>query len=428
MHPTAENNRWETAQRELGMQFLPSITPADWARSQQSFVAGQCAFLQESFLRETCSRIGLDPDACATLLQQREIFAKHPYLERLLWHHHFMLFGDPDAPAGRHVTCELPRKKHFDLFPILKLYLVLSGLAYMREWYRRRKIPGDIERDSLVGFVPGLHKYRKKYGVWGCSGLGDTESMIPNGFRVGRLYYGHSQFPENFHVFRHTPTRRVVMLAGDGMRFRADGQQENANGTFDPASVWTASFEETAEAVAGAPISADGRAHRRRLSLSKPEWTRVLLKGNPILNLHIPTSELAGPLTVEACAQSFARAMEFFPKYIPEWPFHAIWSSSWLFDNQLGENLPAKSNIRRFQEEFYLYPISGANERQTLDRVFDDEFKNADDAPRDTSLRRMSLDHMRQGGVWRMGGAFRFPEETIWGQRPYRCGRGWMPD
>ena len=64
---------------------------------------------------------------------------------------------------------------------------------------------------------------------------------------------------------------------------------------------------------------------------------------------------------MEACRRSLEEALRFFPACFPEVPFVAFSCTSWLLDAQLERLLPPSSNLVRFQQEVYLFPIRGSS-------------------------------------------------------------------
>ena len=90
-----------------------------------------------------------------------------------------------------------------------------------------------------------------------------------------------------------------------------------------------------------------------------------LKRGDPVIEVHIPA---AGPLTQEACAESFALAREFFAKYFPEFDYRYFTCHSWLLDETLKDFLGNDSNIIRFQKMFK--PIDSEPSNAILRYVF----------------------------------------------------------
>jgi len=122
------------------------------------------------------------------------------------------------------------------------------------------------------------------------------------------------------------------------------------------------------------------------------------------LNVHIPAT---GPLSPPACDDAFARAAGFFARHFPEDGHRYALCTSWLLDPQLAEYLPADSNIMRFQQRFQPVPEDEPTEDDAavLDLVFHRRRApvhrtGLDELPRDTTLQRAIVAHLRAGRHW----------------------------
>jgi len=82
-------------------------------------------------------------------------------------------------------------------------------------------------------------------------------------YQVGRLQFQFGAFAPGFPVFRHRRTDHVLALAGDGLRFRADGQLDGAGGVIDPDTAWIAHFDLGESDIRGVPISPFWRSTAR---------------------------------------------------------------------------------------------------------------------------------------------------------------------
>jgi hypothetical protein len=120
--------------------------------------------------------------------------------------------------------------------------------------------------------------------------------------------------------------------------------------------------------------------------------------GAPAIGLHIPE----GRLTPESCDDSLAQAVEFFGRYFPEEPHHYATCISWVLDPQLKDYLAPDSNIIRFQERFTLTEDEGPDQNKTvIEFLFKRPFSELDSLPRETSLQRGIIDHIKAGRTWR---------------------------
>lgn len=96
-----------------------------------------------------------------------------------------------------------------------------------------------------------------------------------------------------------------------------------------------------------------------------------LKKGDPVINMHIPS---CGPLTPEACEDSFARAMRFYADDFPNGVF-PFFVDSWLIDPDLIALLP-EGNLRHFASLFTLLGYGKNEEFSDGWRVFGKDWKN----------------------------------------------------
>jgi hypothetical protein len=124
------------------------------------------------------------------------------------------------------------------------------------------------------------------------------------------------------------------------------------------------------------------------------------------LDVHIP--ETGGPLEPDACAESFARARDFFPRHFPDEHYTLARCDSWLLDPQLEEYLPATSNIIRFQRLFNLVPTDASGNEQHDQEVIRFVFSRVaplpsiNDLPQRTTLERAVIQHLRTGRHWQL--------------------------
>ena len=72
-------------------------------------------------------------------------------------------------------------------------------------------------------------------------------------------------------------------------------------------------------------------------------------KGDSVLDIHIPA---IGKLDRASCILSLKGALEFFPKFYPEFDFKCFTCHSWLLDSKLKEIFNEGSNILAFADLF----------------------------------------------------------------------------
>lgn len=122
-------------------------------------------------------------------------------------------------------------------------------------------------------------------------------------------------------------------------------------------------------------------------------------KGDFVLGVHIPET---GPMTPEACDESFRRAKRFYARYFPEEPYRYAMCTSWLLDEQLAEYLPEDSNIVRFLRRFHLTSEEQEGDRSVFQFVFRRVNPDLDELPQRTRLERAIVHHLRAGGHWKV--------------------------
>jgi hypothetical protein len=392
-----------------------------WTQSQKSFGPEGLFFLNEGFLREVCGQLSISAEVCDALIASLDMFQDYPALKRLAWHGHVYLFRSlRDIEEKRESFSAWPMlpDRLCEHAPMFYAFVLLSGVRLVRQMHRHQGVPVDITLDTLSDFELWIRDYRQKAGKWGLIEYGWLSNhFMGQLFRLGRLQFCFDHFKYDFHAYRSRHDRRVMLLAGDGMRFRGDGQFDGTTGVHDLKNAWTSEFSAGGGKIRGSRIAPDGMAVPETVELTADQWELILQKGDPTLDVHIPAGV---PMAHEACGESFKRALAFFPRYFPRRPFCAFNSVSWFLDNQFDRMLSESSNIRRFQREVYLYPVPDAYDSQTFERVFGKRFENIDAAPRKTSLQRLIVDHVKSGGHWRSGGCLLFPEDFDWGRQVYR--------
>ena len=141
-----------------------------------------------------------------------------------------------------------------------------------------------------------------------------------------------------------------------------------------------------------------GRLQFDRMQVRPAHVADAFREGDAALGIHIPES---GPLTAEACDDSFAQAQPFFARHFPETPTRLGICTSWLLDPQLADYLGPDSNIMLFQRRFTLVGDGYDGDADVLRFVFHRIAPNIDDLPQRTTLERAIVTHLRAGKHWR---------------------------
>jgi len=139
-----------------------------------------------------------------------------------------------------------------------------------------------------------------------------------------------------------------------------------------------------------------------------------------MIEVHIPGG---GGMTVERVRDAMAQASTFFPRYFPDRPFVGFVCTSWVFNARFSEILPPDANIRRNQEQVYLYPASSGG-RDGVYFIFGTDAVDPVTSPRDTSIRRVMLSEIEAGYPLLTGGMFVLLDDyPAFGEQFYR--RSW---
>lgn len=118
-----------------------------------------------------------------------------------------------------------------------------------------------------------------------------------------------------------------------------------------------------------------------------------------VLGVHIPEDGGLSPALVDA---SLAEAKLFFPRYFPDKPATAATCDSWMLDPYLAERLPG-SNIASFARRFTVDRCSDAPTDAVYFTFRQRGLQDLDKLPRDTSLQRVVLERIDDGGTWQLG-------------------------
>jgi hypothetical protein len=260
--------------------------------------------------------------------------------------------GDPDADRG-------PWPNWVGSKPSLEqrcffVHVFVATLPFTLEWHRAHGVPEEVSWETMADLARHMELHRRIFGSTGVDNAWWlTLCLRAELFELGRLQFN---------------------------RFRL--------GFGDESPPWYSEAE------------AEGRGGGFR-------------QGDACVGVHIPES---GPMSPEACDESFARARELFSSLFPVaagQERRLATCLSWLLDDQLAMWLPAESNIVRFQRRFELVPGGFDGDALVVEFVFrrpvprgglDEAFLST--LSQRTTLERAIVAHLRAGGHWR--------EQTGW--------------
>ncbi|WP_327003369.1 acyltransferase domain-containing protein [Dactylosporangium sp. NBC_01737] len=274
-------------------------------------------------------------------------------------------------------------------------------------------VPHDAVNDIVAVHraTPDLARLRDRCAWTVLSGLGavydgnaDLRALPPSLGAAGRLLAVFVAVAVAPHTVRHNaalgiaPTVTLRSLADIGRQVAKHRLRHGVPGVLSP--YWLGN------ALRGQLFEL-GRLQFQRAVLGRRTGAAAGHPGGPCLDLHIP--DFRGPITPSACDRSIDAAHAFFATHFPDEAPAVATCHSWLLDRQLAALLPPGSNITAFQRRFTpAYQAETPTDTDLLDFVFDDPALPLDRLPRDTTLRRVVLDHLGAGGHWYEGSGW-FP-------------------
>ncbi|MBL8992335.1 MAG: DUF5596 domain-containing protein [Spirochaetia bacterium] len=410
---------FNSIQDELGIAPPPELEKI-WQLAADVFPFEELASLTEPFIPEKISEssrwLGFPEDLLEALLAEASHFPKNIFWQRLiLQEKSFMFFMTLEAFRSRGNWTGIYNAV-YEKHPLFYALVLVAEIPRLRALHKARGISEVVSRDTLADILVKVVEDGHGPGKWGLRYNGwlllHFRQVL---FKLHRLQHEMRIFHHPIHVFRNAAGKTAALWEA-GKMFRGDGQHADADEYVETENIWTSRFEADGEWITGNPVDPAGKAIREAVRLRIGEWEKVLGRGEGSLGLHIPST---GSLDMEECRKSMEAAPAFFARHFPEFRWNGWECTSWMLDPQLAEHLPASSNLVRFLKEFYLFPLAGANSRQTFERVFGQYPVDLDSAPATTSLQKAVLKHARAGGHWRGGGCFYLPQDLPWGRRVY---------
>jgi len=290
----------------------------------------------------------------------------------------------------------------YDFLPLLILIPIIPDIY---EKLKKRNLPEDIIKDTLLQFTDCVYLQEERFGKKGLSKRYFDHLQTYVDMRIlniGRLRFEMvDNLVNNVLVLKDKDGKLAILSNGEkinesGMIYGTPPKSENEKfvETF---------ITETEDYYKGFKVSENGRVEKSMEFFSKDDWKPVLKKGDSVLSVHITNK---GPLTEEACQKSFERAEIIFRECFPDFKYKAFFCHSWLLDVQLKDFLSLDSNIVKFQERFSLFPGETFGE-DVFNFVFKLKFKSFQDMPEDTSLQRKIKKHYLDGKyIYEFSGVF----------------------
>lgn len=296
------------------------------------------------------------------------------------------------------VMMGIPDRERLDT-DIAPLYSAFFFLEKMIAEYESRGLPHEVISDTLFGMNKEMDDYLTMVGRVGMrryvSWYSNWTNMVL--LTVGRLQFKIWKETASIRVYRKGDDYKILM---DGVEMHKGGMCFGSAGQDDEDGKYFAEIKEEGGAVIGYAANEFGECDPNPVRLEGYE--EVLRYGDPCIDVHIPADL---PLTPEICIDSYERAKEIFRKCYPEFKFKGIICHSWMLEKRLEEIQGKKSNVTRFADPFYGYPLKSSGAA-----VYSFVFKlpapiPADELPEETSMQRAVKKHLMNGGhVYEKGG------------------------
>lgn len=386
-----------------------------WEKYISSYDENKLFYLDKDFLISSCEYLNFQDDWVVETVKNAESINANELFKKFSWVCHNILVNEEFNRKSFDLLKKIDdyTRKDFSFFHAIVL---LSGLDFIKKQYKEKGIAEKIMLDTLSCVNIWIRrdsiragKLEYKHIHW------HAQHFHLKLFKIGRLQYQFSKFNFNNYCFKNK-NNNFVVLSEANIKYRQDGQFDGANNISDD-NGWFSTYNESQTHFVGNPISPFGRVINRTLELNKNEWNLEVKQGDNVLALHIPAS---GSLNILSCNESFKNAVDFFKKYYPEFNYSVFTCGSWLLDNQYSEYLSQNSNIRKFAEEFYLFPLKNADDRGTFGNVFGSKKNIFDNLPQSSSLQKSMVGFLKSGRNFRSGGGFVFKNRFDFGAGIYR--------
>lgn len=242
------------------------------------------------------------------------------------------------------------------MYDFLHLFPAIPTMKESVKFLRSRKVPEDIILDTMKEYDTCVQNCEQYLGrsAFDHKRLGWIRLLINNSLiRIGRLKY---ELPKNresiifIRVYQNKHNETAVFA--DGVHAHRDGMILGSPGFTDEEQSFFTNISETEESITGHLII-DGHIEASKTTLKKNEWTLVLKKTDPVVNIHIPAD---GPFDRAHVEDSYQRTREILKNCYPDYPYKAFVCSSWLMSRSLRNLLKPTSNILAFQDTFTLFP------------------------------------------------------------------------
>lgn len=283
-----------------------------------------------------------------------------------------------------------------DFAPIFAIFYFIEDIIEAME---ERGLPYSVISDTLHGFEAEIDEY---YSVYGRSGvriyIGWFLLFIKcRIIRIRRLNFEFTKLQNKIRVYKKESDIKILI----------DGEYIQRNGMICDSSVgdaekqkYYAEIEKSDGKIIGYAVNFYGECVPEKVILEGYE--EVLKVGDEVVSIHIPAE---GEFTVEICLQSIKEMYEVIKKYYVEKNIRAFICTSWMMDKRLRDIMGRDTNITRFADLFYAYPLVSKGEDVKTYLFHVNENIELQDYPENSSMQRLVKKYLCEGNyIYEKGG------------------------
>lgn len=293
-------------------------------------------------------------------------------------------------------------------FDFLHLFPVIPTIPENMAHLRNRGLPEEIIFATMgeYDFCVNMCNTRMGRPAFDRSRLNWISRLVHNRLiRIGRFKYDlPGTYMKGARVYRNAAGDLTILA--DDLLIHRSGRILGSVGHTDEEGSFHALITETEDTFIGHK-AVDGIVEKERTILPKAQWSLCLSPEDPMPQIHIPSE---GSFDRKTIADAFAQAKEIFARCYPDYPFKAIFCSTWLLSRDLRKILKPTSNILGFQDFFTYIPFQSNGKL-----VFSFAFRMSPAIPEDlealpenTSLLRAVKQLYLEGGYVHEGAGFFF--------------------
>lgn len=351
-------------------------------------------WLTEGFLCQIENEFSILGDAAQAVMQAREQVVNIPELCQLAKIVYLIMckrqgcgklfpeFTFPEAPAGKDPLG----------YDFVTIFPLLAHIRLYSNELTQRGVAQDIISDSFNFLRSSIKSSYERAGrpCFDKSAFSIYAAYLYcNILWVGRLRFEiHPNSNRNARVFANENGKLCTLMC-DTVLHR-NGNVLGAIGYTDEEGAFDANYRETEQYYEGYAVNPKtGLAGTVRTRLLKGEWKPVMVPGDTLIKVHIPSM---GKLLKEDCDAAYERARETFTRCYPEYDFKGFVCNTWFLNPVLRGFLKEDSNIVLFQNKYTVFPAKNLAPDVFLYvygmRVSSAEEVDAASLPEDNTMRR----------------------------------------